>query len=454
MSNYKTIQFFELNINIPAQEFRIEYTLIENAGLPFVPEFILRLLNVCPFYPKDLAQYFSFSKKDLKVAIEPLMEAGFIETDSNNMFILTTKGKSLFIDTQDSPNSKNKIEYRKNYIFDLINFMCHGSRATMHKMNQSIVLDVGLEARSKSIEKAKSSFQRDYRDKIYQQWDSSDKQQDSDTKPELYKISDIEKRRDVYLGITEQVVVDISNNHIYFKKSEDDILGQLIDSSNYLEQRDKKLGNIVKVNNQIEIVKFATDIQNDGVVEFVENNLNFNKLLNKDNYFLGSLVLKDNWKNFYDKLLEIIGPKNEVELNWIFPSNHDLWLKSDSFYNAINDLMNLLKQYKKLSINFFIPIANKHHYRIKDNFTKIFRDYSLEKNVKFFVESEEMNSFECIIVDNILCMGTYHITDPNKFLTPIPISFLNENENSINIISRKIFGIFNQIVEDGQRLLS
>ncbi|WP_171488635.1 hypothetical protein, partial [Acinetobacter baumannii] len=96
-------------------------------------------------------------------------------------------------------------------------------------------------------------FQRDYRDKIYQQWDSSDKQQDSDTKPELYKISDIEKRRDVYLGITEQVVVDISNNHIYFKKSEDDILGQLIDSSNYLEQRDKKLGNIVKVNNQIEI---------------------------------------------------------------------------------------------------------------------------------------------------------------------------------------------------------
>ena len=112
MSNYKTIQFFELNINIPAQEFRIEYTLIENAGLPFVPEFILRLLNVCPFYQKDLAQYFSFSKKDLKVAIEPLMEAGFIETDSNNMFILTTKGKSLFIDTQDSPNSKNKIEYR------------------------------------------------------------------------------------------------------------------------------------------------------------------------------------------------------------------------------------------------------------------------------------------------------------------------------------------------------
>ncbi|WP_151829266.1 hypothetical protein, partial [Acinetobacter nosocomialis] len=178
------------------------------------------------------------------------------------------------------------------------------------------------------------------------------------------------------------------------RKSEDDILGQLIDSSNYLEQRDKKLGNIVKVNNQIEIVKFATDIQDDGVVEFVENNLNFNKLLNKDNYFLGSLVLKDNWKNFYDKLLEIIGPKNEVELNWIFPSNHDLWLKSDSFYNAINDLMNLLKQYKKLSINFFIPIANKHHYRIKDNFTKIFRDYSLEKNVKFFVESEEMNSFE------------------------------------------------------------
>ena len=312
MSNYTTIQFFELNINIPAQEFRIEYTLIENAGLPFVPEFILRLLNVCPFYPKDLAQYFSFSKKDLKVAIEPLMEAGFIETDSNNMFVLTTKGKSLFIDTQDSPNSKNKIEYRKNYIFDLINFMCHGSRATMHKMNQSIVLDVGLEARSKSIEKAKSSFQRDYRDKIYQQWDSSDKQQDSDTKPELYKISDIEKRRDVYLGITEQVVVDISNNHIYFKKSEDDILGQLIDSSNYLEQRDMKLGNIVKVNNQVEIVKFATDIQDDGVVEFVENNLNFNKLLNKDNYFLGSLVLKDNWKNFYNK-------KNPFDINKICP---------------------------------------------------------------------------------------------------------------------------------------
>ena len=157
--------------------------------------------------------------------------------------------------------------------------MCHGSRATMHKMNQSIVLDVGLEARSKSIEKAKSSFQRDYRDKIYQQWDSSDKQQDSDTKPELYKISDIEKGRDIYLGITEQVVVDISNNHIYFKKSEDDILGKLIDSSNYLEQRDMKLGDIVKINNQVEA-------NTDELFEAIFNNENeLWDLFNKKNLF-------------------------------------------------------------------------------------------------------------------------------------------------------------------------
>ena len=38
------VVLFELDVVVPAQQFRIEYTLVDKGGLPVVPEFLLRLL--------------------------------------------------------------------------------------------------------------------------------------------------------------------------------------------------------------------------------------------------------------------------------------------------------------------------------------------------------------------------------------------------------------------------
>ena len=48
------IVLFELDVAVPAQQFRIEYTLVDKGGLPVVPEFLLRLLKFQPSCPPKL----------------------------------------------------------------------------------------------------------------------------------------------------------------------------------------------------------------------------------------------------------------------------------------------------------------------------------------------------------------------------------------------------------------
>ena len=61
------VVLFELDVVVPAQQFRIEYTLVDKGGLPVVPEFLLRLLKISALLPAEIGNYF-YKRASLKRA--------------------------------------------------------------------------------------------------------------------------------------------------------------------------------------------------------------------------------------------------------------------------------------------------------------------------------------------------------------------------------------------------
>ena len=121
---------FEVNVCVPAQQFRIENTLIEKGGLPFVSEFLLRLLKISALMPADIARYFGFTSKELSTALTPFFQKGEVSVQPDGRIGLSEKGLRLFAGNEDSPSVKSRHEYRLSFTFDLLTFSYLGVRVS------------------------------------------------------------------------------------------------------------------------------------------------------------------------------------------------------------------------------------------------------------------------------------------------------------------------------------
>lgn len=108
----EALVLFEFDICVPAQQFRIEYTLVEQGGFPFVPEFLLRLLKVSALMPADIARFFGFTPKELSTALTPFLQQGELQSTADGRITLTEKGLRLFDENGETPIVKSREDHR------------------------------------------------------------------------------------------------------------------------------------------------------------------------------------------------------------------------------------------------------------------------------------------------------------------------------------------------------
>jgi hypothetical protein len=69
-----TTTYHEIDFLLPAQRFNINFTYVTQKGLPFVREFVLRLVHLGPMSKSQIATFFGFSRKETEEAIDDLVE--------------------------------------------------------------------------------------------------------------------------------------------------------------------------------------------------------------------------------------------------------------------------------------------------------------------------------------------------------------------------------------------
>lgn len=371
----QSLAIFEFDVCVPAQKFRIEYTLVEHGGFPFVPEFILRLLKISPFPAIDVARFFGFTPKEISTALVPFFQQGHIVMLEDGNISLTEKGVRLFDGGSEMPMVKSRQEHRKSFSFDVLGFSYLGSRPKSDNPRRSISLSASAEIRSESVKFVADAFQSHIHD-IYRKGDLCGQPMELHP-PELYKISQITKEKDIWFKVEDGYHLNTETLHLDFS----DLKG-IADSEQYISQRTNQLNALQGQNNLEPIRDFADAIGDTQTLHLLDSGiLDFSKLISlifssfvsgdKDEIrILGSSQLTRNWDHIDALIKKHSSPKSSgaalqpSSLTWIAPSTHDMWGKCSRHGQALSrfaEYSNLESKGRTLfDPRLLVPLADTH----------------------------------------------------------------------------------------------
>ena len=112
---------------LPAQKFNIQFSYVSQKRLPFIREFVLRLVNVAPMSKAQIATYFGMSRFEADEAISDLEEREELTLSEDGLLILTNKSQGYFSDSGETPLLSAIEDSGATICFDLATFSCIGN---------------------------------------------------------------------------------------------------------------------------------------------------------------------------------------------------------------------------------------------------------------------------------------------------------------------------------------
>lgn len=450
---------FEVDVCVPAQQFRIEYVLIEKGGLPFVSEFLLRLLKISALMPADIARYFGFSSKELSTALTPFFQKGEVAVLPDGRISLSEKGLRLFAGNEDSPGVKSRCEYRRSFTFDLLTFSYLGAKVSSASTKRAVLLDAGVEVRAASQERAVGAFQNNLHE-IYRRGDLTGQNQENSA-PELYKISDVKKSSEVGFLVEEAFSLDPDSFDLSFEGKKG-----ISEEEEYIGRRASKLHNLIGRENLDDVVRLADrlgdsealDALSSGWMDFrgiVQRALSFGlDERRRDVRVYGSLQLNRNWdqvcsllKKHHDKF-----SRSEMGaisgLTWLTPSSHALWGKNARHGQAVSKFAEFARlQSGRNDGNAFearilIPLSSSKDWQSEKRANN--DCVEAKEYLHGFVESEALAPLEVFMLSGCFAVVIYHLVMPDRYPVPIPFGYITEDPARVKHVEGMVMSALNE----------
>jgi hypothetical protein len=445
---------FEVDISVPVQQFRIEYTLVEQGGLPFVPEFLLRLLKVSPLPPADIARFFGFTPKEVSTALLPYLQQGELTLTVDGRVTLTEKGLRMFAGGGETPIVKGRKEYRKTLTFDLLaySFVEHKTHR-LENPRCSVVLSADPSARAESAAGAERAFQHNL-SKIYRSGELCG-QTDEMEVPELYKVSQVRKERDGYIRFSEAYCVDLETMNFGFVER-----AGLPEEELYIAQRSLLLAGLIGRLNVETIVAFADNIGDQHTLDILSTGrLDLSKATQAPTAtfragqaqieaIYGALQVTRNWDRAeyllskYAKRLASEDANGPAVLTWLAPAAHDLWGKCSRHSQALSAFVGSAtfkaggKERSVFSPRLLIPLADQHDEQAR---RRAFNECKEAESVLHgFIESDSLSALEIIILADSFAIVVYHLVQPDLHPMPTPFGFITEDKGMVRRIEAAI----------------
>lgn len=427
----------EIDLAIPVQAFRFEYTVVARSELSFIREFVLRLLKLGNMTSDQVAKFLGLSEKDIKVAIAQLTSLKEVAINNDGRLSLTAESLKYFDGESSRPKVRSIFERTNTFKFDLINFnhIPYSQKTDIPLRAIKLIPDPLISSESSSH--AKRAFLQAYLDVFEKEsirFDGINNLHDV----ELYKLSDVRKIKDQFVRISLKFYLDVERNTIERRCNH-----KLYDSLNILEKVNEyfsvasESNNIRSVANAMEL--FCDSFSLDCLGPYGFDGTGYDIKLRSESsgksrniHFIGALTLSDNWKKLY-KLIKSIttkasaGKSDAPEIIWVAPSDRH-WIQSDIVLDRLITLKALVKDNH---FRLMVPVDGADDRGSINNWRSQLGE--LKKQSQKFCSGYLDGVVELIIVPEHLAVVVYHLQQPDEVIT-IPMGFITEDQSKIQEI--------------------
>ncbi len=449
MSNEQKIPFHHIDFLLPTHRFNIKFSYVSKKGLPFVREFILRLVHLAPMKPSQIAGYFDFSKREIDVGLADLVDNGDINYSDEGLVSLTSQSRQYFTELGSSPQVAAIVEYKGVFTFELASFKCTGTKRTNEKWHSGLHLDVDNENKATSEKLVKKHFQRQFYQLLEDGYISDKVETDEGKPPTLYKMELVKKIWQEPLRLDESFSMTV--NGIAMERDDIEILD---DDSAVQELITTVIHDLAPQDNIEDVISAMVELGDQFTGTFLtDHSVNILKLLAEkaaDNVktahgkpFIGPLYSKPNWKQLTHILTPILDQMTKTHLTgiddfiWLAPSN-SFWGKSIFLSQCFNDLISKSTTTGKKAKTLFkpkmyVPLHSDNDKRTENQWSQTFGENS--KHVNGIVEGFLLGNVEVMLLPGQFVAVCYHLSRPQTSQVSIPLGFMSTNRATINHVA-------------------
>ncbi|MCA9474095.1 MAG: hypothetical protein KC594_18680 [Nitrospira sp.] len=447
-----TTIYHEIDFLLPAQRFNISFSYITQKGLPFVREFVLRLIHLAPMSMSQVATFFGFSRKEVQEAIDDLVERGELTLSENGRLTLTEKSCGYFTELGEVPRLSLLRDSTACLSFDLATFSCLGKDNSSEKWKAGLSIKVDDENASCSQTHVEKHFQRQFHEILQKGFLSRSLTQDEKDSPNVYTVNSVNKIKQMPVRLPVQFKVDADGRSVEREDFEK------LKNSDYVHERiSLELDRLARPSNFGEIAKAMLDIGDGETLKLFDSkggsvSLQFFEDLaklevnsqNKRTTFLGPIYSSENWELLQKNLASIIKARRESKADvgqtpflWLAPSD-PYWGKSSNLQVRVSEILSIAstKEKRLYSPTIYLPVSGPDDQKTARQWKWEF-DPNTEK-VHGLIEGFLGGNVEVMHFEGEFVVVVYHVSLPDSYPVSLPIGFISADKDVVAAVGRLV----------------
>ncbi|MBE8233621.1 MAG: hypothetical protein HAW67_07770 [Endozoicomonadaceae bacterium] len=466
MEDY-TITFNEIDFIVPSYRYNFQFSYTSQQGLPFIREYILRLVQLSAMWPEQIARYFGLNEREVKEAINDLIQREELKYNEQNQVELTEKSKGYFDVLGGALNTTELRTSGTTLGFELTSYSCVSTQSRRLPNDWSLGFRLELPSqkvanRDKLISKA---FQKHFQGLIEDGYLEHMKNRSGDL-PKMYKVESVRQVGTEPLRLKIPFSMDSSG-----KALDIDDFENLKDSTEALELVAASINSYSGRNNcrevldAIEVVgdRFSSNLFTSESLkpdEFMNLKLGSESHSQKHMPFIGSIYSDNNRKmfeTFFEKQKQKLTAEHQnsaLELQYLAPSD-PFWGKNDRLKSFLLELANgnksKGKKEKKLyDLNVKLPFSSAMNTREgRREKTDWIRGFDFIKDNLFGYIDGYLNGIaEVLLLEGKFVAVTYYLRLPESYRVPVPIGFISTDTGVINTVTQSLESYMSEYFDD------
>ena len=447
-----TTIYHEIDFLLPAQRFNINFSYITQKGLPFVREFVLRLIHLAPMSMSQVATFFGFSRKEVQEAIGDLVERGELMLSENGRLTLTEKSRGYFTELGEVPRLSLLRDSAVYLSFDLATFSCLGKDNTSEKWKAGLSIKVDDENASCSETQVEKHFQRQFHEILQKGFLSKSLTQDEKDSPNVYTVNSVLKVKQMPVRLPVQFKVDEDGRSVEREDFEQ------LKSSDYVHERiSLELDRLARPSNFGEIARAMIDIGDGETLKLFDSkgssvSLQFFEDLaklesnsqKKRKTFIGPIYSSANWELLQKHLAPLIKARRErktdvgqTPFRWLAPSD-PYWGKSSNLQVRVSEILSMASTKKKrlYSPTIYLPVSGADDQKTARQWKWEF-DPNTDK-IHVMIEGFLGGNVEVMHFEGEFVVVVYHVSLPDSYPVSLPIGFISADKDVVSSVGRLI----------------
>ena len=380
------VTYHEVDFLLPAQRFNIQFSYVSQKGLPFIREFVLRLVHVASMSKAQIATYFGLTHRETEEAISDLVQRGELTLSSDGRLALTDKSNGYFSEVGEIPHLSTIQDSGCTLSFDLATFSCFSNQAFQDHWRGGVTLKVDDNNISQSEKLVEKHFQYQFNQILDKGYLSHLQVQVGKEQPSIYTVNSVNKLRQIPLRLTTEFKMDSDGKAVEREDYE-----QLNSSECVHELMAVEIARLSRHNNTMSIFKALNQ-----------------RIRDKTDYGGSPFI-------------------------WVAPSD-PYWSKSIRFISSLSNFLSksATKDKQLYKPVLYVPVRDAADARVARQWKYELGQF--HEYAKGLVEGLLDGNVEILHLEDELSAVIYHISQPEILPVTMPLGFITTNKETVKII--------------------